>query len=123
MIIGSKIHSHDYKEPEVYENRRVLLIGAGPSGLDLALHLSNVTAKLIHSHHLVYNQPDFGENFVKKPDVKNFVPNGVIFVDGTFEEIDDVILATGIYCVYITTNLDKYIHNVEILQYESKINC
>lgn len=92
---GSIIHSHDYREPEVYENRRVLLIGAGPSGLDLALHLSNVTAKLVHSHHLVYNQPDFGPNFVKKPDVKTFVPNGVIFVDGTFEEIDDVILATG----------------------------
>ncbi|CAH0728413.1 unnamed protein product, partial [Brenthis ino] len=92
---GSIIHSHDYKEPERYQNRRVLLIGAGPSGLDLALHLSNSTARLLHSHHLSYNQPDFGKNFVKKPDVKTFVSDGVIFVDDTFEEVDDVILCTG----------------------------
>lgn len=93
----------------MYTNRRVLLIGAGPSGLDLALHLSNVTAKLVHSHHLKYNQPNFGENFVKKPDVKTFVPNGVIFEDGTFEEIDDIILATGNYCAALQF---KIVYNV-----------
>ncbi|CAG9134047.1 unnamed protein product [Plutella xylostella] len=92
---GSMIHSHDYKEPEPYRNRRVLLLGAGPSGLDLATHLVNVTQKLVHSHHLVYNQPNFPKNYVKKPDIRAFTTDGVIFVDGSFEQVDDVIFCTG----------------------------
>ncbi|KAL0869186.1 hypothetical protein ABMA27_007469 [Loxostege sticticalis] len=92
---GKMIHSHDYKDPEDYRNRRVLIVGAGPSGLDLAIHLSNVTAKLVHSHHLRYNQPFFSDTYVKKPDIKMFTSNGVIFQDGSFEEVDDVIFCTG----------------------------
>ncbi|XP_049877782.1 senecionine N-oxygenase-like [Pectinophora gossypiella] len=92
---GTVIHSHDYKDPETYRGRRVLLVGAGASGLDLATHLSNVTAKLVHSHHLAYNQPYFGPNYVKKPDILSFTTDGVVFKDDSFEEIDDVIFCTG----------------------------
>ncbi|KAL4715975.1 hypothetical protein ACJJTC_013275 [Scirpophaga incertulas] len=92
---GKMIHSHDYKDPEDYRNHRVLVVGAGPSGLDLAIYLSNVTAKLLHSHHLKYNQPFFSDTYVKKPDIQKFTSNGVYFQDNSFEEIDDVIFATG----------------------------
>ncbi|KAJ2938756.1 hypothetical protein O0L34_g3376 [Tuta absoluta] len=92
---GTVIHSHDYKDPETYRNRKVLLVGAGASGLDLATHLANVTSKLVHSHHLKYNQPYFGPTFVKKPDILKFEGNGVVFKDNSFEEVDDVILCTG----------------------------
>ncbi|XP_047537225.1 senecionine N-oxygenase-like [Vanessa atalanta] len=92
---GSIIHSHDYREPETYKGRRVLLVGAGPSGLDLAGQLHNITAKLFHSHHLVYNQPKFSEHYFKKPDVEAFTMDGVVFKDGTIEEVDDVIFCTG----------------------------
>lgn len=89
------IHSHDYKEPEPYKNRTVLVVGAGASGLDMATHLCNITKKLVHSHHLVYNQPKFSDTYVKKPDIMAFTPTGVVFQDGTFEELDDVIFCTG----------------------------
>ncbi|KAI8425131.1 hypothetical protein MSG28_006975 [Choristoneura fumiferana] len=92
---GNIIHTQKYKDPEVFRDRRVLLVGAGASGLDLATHLSNVTSRLVHSHHLRYNQPYFGENYVKKPDIKMFTSTGVIFQDDSYEEIEDVILATG----------------------------
>ncbi|KAI8425137.1 hypothetical protein MSG28_006975 [Choristoneura fumiferana] len=92
---GQIIHVQKYKDPEKYRNRRVLLIGAGPSGLDLAIHLTNVTSRLVHSHHLHYRQPKFGLNYVKKPDVEMFLKNGVVFKDGCYEEVDDVILCTG----------------------------
>ncbi|XP_041969174.1 senecionine N-oxygenase-like [Aricia agestis] len=94
---GKIIHSHDYRDPAHYEGRRVLLLGSGASGLDLAMHLSNVTAKLVHSHHRKYNEPYFSDRYVKKPDIKEFTPNGVIFEDGTFEEIDDAIFCTGYF--------------------------
>ncbi|KAL4715947.1 hypothetical protein ACJJTC_013247 [Scirpophaga incertulas] len=92
---GKMIHSHDYKDPEDYRDRRVLVVGAGPSGLDLAMHLSNVTSRLVHSHHLKYNQPFFSDTYIKKPDIQLFTSNGVFFQDNTFEEIDDVIFSTG----------------------------
>ncbi|OWR47700.1 flavin-dependent monooxygenase FMO1 [Danaus plexippus plexippus] len=92
---GTVMHSHDYKGPEAFEGRKVLLVGAGASGLDLAVQLNNITAKLVHSHHLKYNQPKFSDKYVKKPDIKVFVKNGVIFEDGSFEEVEHVILATG----------------------------
>lgn len=89
------IHSHDYREPEPYHNRRVLLVGAGSSGLDLSVHLSNITSKLVHSHHLVYNQPNLPNTYIKKPDIMMFTPNGAVFQDGSYEEFDEVIFATG----------------------------
>lgn len=92
---GNMIHSHDYREPEPYRNRRVLIVGAGASGLDLVTHLIPYVTKLVHSHHLTYNQPDFPKNFVKKPDIKMFTSNSVVFTDGSAEEIDDVIFCTG----------------------------
>ncbi|XP_034834103.1 senecionine N-oxygenase-like [Maniola hyperantus] len=92
---GSIIHSHDYKAPEPYTGRRVLLVGAGASGLDLSTQLHNITEKLVHSHHLKYNQPKFADQYVKKPDIQGFVTNGVFFQDGSFEEVDDIIFATG----------------------------
>ncbi|CAG9565400.1 unnamed protein product [Danaus chrysippus] len=88
--------TQDYRYPELFKNRKVLLVGAGPSGLDLALQLSNITSKLVHSHHLEYNEPYFSKSYIKKPDIKAFVSNGVIFKDMTFEDVEDVIFATGL---------------------------
>ncbi|XP_072929959.1 senecionine N-oxygenase-like [Epargyreus clarus] len=92
---GTVLHSHDYRDPCHYKGRKVLLLGAGASGLDLSTQLVEVADKLVHSHHLEYNQPNYPENYIKKPDIKGFVANGVVFVDGSFEEVDTVIFATG----------------------------
>ncbi|XP_050675084.1 senecionine N-oxygenase-like isoform X2 [Leptidea sinapis] len=92
---GPIMHSHDYRGPEPFKGKKVLLVGAGASGLDLATHLVNVTEKLVHSHHLKYNQPDFPKSYKKKPDMKVFLENGVIFNDDTFEDVDVVICCTG----------------------------
>ncbi|CAH1637687.1 unnamed protein product [Spodoptera littoralis] len=95
MYKGKIMHSHDYKDSEDLRGRRVLLVGAGASGLDLAIQLSNVTEKLFHSHHLNYNQPDFSPTYVKKPDIDSFTPTGAVFVDGSTEDFDQVIFCTG----------------------------
>lgn len=39
---GLQSHSHRYRNPEPFRNQRVLVIGTGPSGLDLATHVSSV---------------------------------------------------------------------------------
>lgn len=35
-------HSRNYRSPEQFQGKRVLIIGAGPSGLDLTLQISAV---------------------------------------------------------------------------------
>ncbi|CAG4953557.1 unnamed protein product [Parnassius apollo] len=95
LFKGNIMHSHDYKDAETFRDRKVLIVGAGASGLDLATQLVNVTTKLVHSHHLVYNQPNFPSKYVKKPDIEAFTSDGVVFQDGSFQDVDDVIFCTG----------------------------
>lgn len=41
---GTLYHSHDFKDPEQVRNQRVLVIGSGPSGIDIAVTSSEVAA-------------------------------------------------------------------------------
>lgn len=39
---GKIEHSHSFRSPEASTDKRVLVVGAGPSGLDLTLQISHV---------------------------------------------------------------------------------
>ncbi|KAK9067660.1 hypothetical protein SSX86_011771 [Deinandra increscens subsp. villosa] len=43
---GEVIHSTEYRSGEGYENKRVLVVGAGNSGMEIAFDLSNFGAKV-----------------------------------------------------------------------------
>ncbi|XP_063831480.1 senecionine N-oxygenase-like isoform X1 [Ostrinia nubilalis] len=96
LFKGTIIHSHDYRVPDPYTCRRVLIVGSGPSGMDISLDVAYVSKTLVHSHHskIDFRTP-FPKNYIKKPDIKEFNGTGVIFTDGTYEDIDDVIYCTG----------------------------
>ncbi|KAG6461787.1 senecionine N-oxygenase isoform X3 [Manduca sexta] len=93
---GDVMHSHDYRVPEIFTGKRVLVVGAGPSGMDIALEITSVTEKVILSHHLK-EQPKtvFPDNLVQKPDVARIEGSKVYFVDGSEDVIDVVFLCTG----------------------------
>lgn len=42
---GQIIHAHDYVAPEPFLNKRVMVVGNGPSGVDIASELGNTYAK------------------------------------------------------------------------------
>ncbi|XP_045154037.1 putative dimethylaniline monooxygenase [N-oxide-forming] 6 isoform X4 [Echinops telfairi] len=46
---GSYLHSRDYKGPEVFRGKRVLVIGLGNSGSDIAVELSRLAAQVMIS--------------------------------------------------------------------------
>lgn len=46
---GVKLHSSQYKTPDVLDGRRVLVIGAGNSGCDIAVEAAQHAAKAFHS--------------------------------------------------------------------------
>lgn len=38
---GKKLHAHDYRVPEKFRGLNVVVIGAGPSGLDIGLEITS----------------------------------------------------------------------------------
>ena len=100
------MHSHDYRTPDQYRNRRVLVVGAGPSGMDIGLDVADVASRLIHSHHSRINfTTPFPPHYHKKPDIQEFNETGVIFTDGSYEEIDDVLYCTGSILTFSSNTL------------------
>jgi len=49
---GLKLHSHDYREPDIFKDRSVLVLGAGPSGTDIAIEISPLVKQVTPSHPL-----------------------------------------------------------------------
>lgn len=43
---GLQLHSHAYRVPDVMLEKTVVVLGAGPSGLDLALEISKVAKQV-----------------------------------------------------------------------------
>lgn len=97
---GRQIHSHLYRDPKDFQNKSVLVVGGGPSGIDIVAGIAKVASKVLWSHHM---EKSFGAKVViklpeassEKPDVLKFTATGAEFVDGTFEEFSMVIYATG----------------------------
>ncbi|CAK1596581.1 unnamed protein product [Parnassius mnemosyne] len=93
---GDVMHSHDYRVPDLFTGKRVLVIGAGPSGMDIALEVTSVAQKVVLSHHLSERpRTVFPDNLVQKPDVERLDGNTAYFKDGSEEEVDVVFLCTG----------------------------
>lgn len=54
VYLGELIHSHDYRSAEPLAGKSVVLLGAGLSGLDIAMELSNVNAKVFYTAYIVH---------------------------------------------------------------------
>ncbi|XP_065168106.1 flavin-containing monooxygenase 3-like [Atheta coriaria] len=93
---GDMLHSNDFRDGANYVNKRVLVIGAGPSGGDIAKRVAQ-HAKItfqsvkVDSHKFVPIHKDV----VEKGEVDHFDRNGAHFQDGSYEPLDVVIYSTG----------------------------
>ncbi|KAF5274048.1 hypothetical protein FQR65_LT04446 [Abscondita terminalis] len=92
LFKGKQMHSHNYRSAEQYKNKRVLLIGAGSSGTDIALKISDVSEYVFLSSNSDF---EVSEHFQMKPEIKNFTENDAVFSDNSKEKIDVVMYCTG----------------------------
>lgn len=93
---GKQIHSHDYRCPTRFKNETVLVIGAGPSGMDLAHEISKTAVRVTLSHHLPSEpKTKFQSNVNLKPDVVKLTENGAVFNDGSEQTFSIVFFCTG----------------------------
>ncbi|XP_059486507.1 senecionine N-oxygenase-like [Neocloeon triangulifer] len=93
---GHVMHSHDYRESTPFKGQRVLVVGAGPSGLDIALEVSKEAKTVTLSHHMKTPEINFHGNVNQAPDIECFMYEKIIkFVNGSLQEFDSVIFCTG----------------------------
>lgn len=93
-------------------DEQVLVIGAGPSGTDLANEISKTAKNVTWSHHLKATpRIVFSDNVDQKPDVSYLTEDGAIFTDGSFKSYSVVFYCTG------------YKYKFPFLSIDCNINC
>lgn len=94
---GAEMHSHDYRKPEKFNERKVLVVGGGPSAVDISQDIAKCASVVFWSSHTsaAGSISTLMENLIAKPDVGELIENEVVFVDGTKERVDDVVYCTG----------------------------
>lgn len=75
----------------------VLIIGAGPSGIDLTYAIAVHAKRVIFSHHSHNYGHFYPSNVVRKGSIQRFTRSSVVFVDGIEMDITDIIFCTGMY--------------------------
>ncbi|KAE8914840.1 hypothetical protein PF005_g17478 [Phytophthora fragariae] len=96
---GVVSHARSYRTPEPYQNKRVLVIGRGPSGQDISLELVGSGAKEVYVASLDYDPSivDKNDKRVLKPTIDHIAENGtVVFTDGSsIAAPDEIMHCTG----------------------------
>ncbi|XP_060656174.1 senecionine N-oxygenase isoform X1 [Drosophila nasuta] len=96
LFKGNYLHSHDYRSSAIFADKTVLVIGGGPSALDLSNIISKSAKHVTLSHHVVgISNSIFLKNVATKPDVKELDEYGAHFVDGSYENFDTIFYCTG----------------------------
>lgn len=94
---GKIIHSHDYRDNKSYLNKNAMVIGAGPSGIDISLEISEVANKVMLCHQLPQNFVDLHTNILQVNSTINTTKGSTVLMkDGSqFTDIDVIVFATG----------------------------
>lgn len=122
---GKQWHSHDYREPSSFARKKVLLVGAGPSGVDIGAQIVTVAnqvkteKKISKKTKLLYQILKFdvfprlkdllqvymshnnnlkiplAQGIIEKPYLIELTEYSAIFQDGTEVKIDEVLFCTG----------------------------
>lgn len=126
---GMIMHSHEYRCPEPFKDQKVLVIGAGPSGIDISRDLSTIAQFVGFSHHLPSKLENvYNNNVTQLPDVVQVLEDGKVhFYDGEVFEFDTIIYCTGYKYVYpfLTPECQIYVednHVTELYKHIININ-
>ncbi|XP_073148187.1 flavin-containing monooxygenase FMO GS-OX5-like isoform X2 [Henckelia pumila] len=96
---GKQMHSHNYRVPEPFEDKIVVVIGEGPSAIDISRDICDVAREV----HLSSRSPNvkvsklvFRSNMWQHSEIDYVKENGeVVFRDGALVRADIILHCTG----------------------------
>ncbi|XP_029661261.1 flavin-containing monooxygenase FMO GS-OX3-like [Formica exsecta] len=98
---GECIHSHQYRMPEIYAGKKVCILGASWSGIDIAMEVSQYADKVYLSHNWTEHfNSKMSSNVEQRPNIESIQGNVFIFRDGSSAEVDSFIYCTGYKFTY-----------------------
>ncbi|RWS11260.1 flavin-containing monooxygenase FMO GS-OX-like 2, partial [Dinothrombium tinctorium] len=90
------IHTHDYRTSDPFLGKRVFILGAGPSGIDICLEISKVAEYVYLCHQLKEKFVDFPHNTNQfQSMIESVDGSNITLKDGNVVEVDVFIFATG----------------------------
>lgn len=94
---GNLLHSHNYRRPEPFAGQRVVVLGSGASGMDLALEIRDRARHVFWSANSFRDSSSFFAGVEKCPAVVGLGPDGSVrLADGrSVTAIDSVVFCTG----------------------------
>ncbi|KAK0092882.1 hypothetical protein PV326_000380 [Microctonus aethiopoides] len=93
---GDCIHSHQYRVPDNFSGKRVCILGASWSGIDIALEVCKHAEKVYLSHNLTeLLDTKMSDNIEHRPGINYIDGKTFHFRDGTSADIDNFIYCTG----------------------------
>lgn len=94
---GIVSHSHDYRIPNNFANQNVLILGAGPSGIDISLELSEFANSVILCHKQKQPYKQIPDNVKQEICTIKAISNDEIQLDNgnRYKNIDTIIFCTG----------------------------
>jgi len=93
---GEVLHSHYYRHPEDFADRVVLLLGCGPSAVDIMAELSNSCNKVYFSHRGNKVPSVLPKNVIEVPTISHVDKDGYfVFEDGLTIKVDVFLPCTG----------------------------
>lgn len=93
---GQQMHSHDYREPELFRGLRVAVLGASASGLDISLEVASVAKEVLLSHnHPVQIPSELPPNVRQVRGIVAAYEDGFVFGDGSQADADVLLYCTG----------------------------
>lgn len=102
---GEVSHSHSYRTPEAYKGKRVLVVGARASGVDLALELTSVASQVYLCHRNMKSTKDemysgLPATVVQCFGITRMTRDSAFLDDGRTLAVDVVLFCTGYRYAY-----------------------
>ncbi|KAL6889711.1 FAD/NAD(P)-binding domain-containing protein [Trichoderma longibrachiatum] len=92
-------HSKQYRRSDGFKGKKVIIVGNGPSGLDVAYQINQVAGKtLLSVRHATSPEKLAHIGCEEVPEIVEFLPDqrGVRFTDGSVEsDVDHIVFCTG----------------------------
>lgn len=93
---GTQMHSHNYRTPDPFENKTVIVLGAGASGMDISLEVASQASLVYLSHNNPTLPTKLPKNIVQVPGIIECITDhGFLLADGSKVQVDALLYCTG----------------------------